>query len=370
MGQSTMFVGLDVHKVSITVAVAEGRQEPRHLGAIENTPDAVRRLVRRLGRRGKPLVFAYEAGPCGYRLHRQMASLGQACDVIAPSLIPRRPGDRVKTDPRDAITLARSHRSGDLTRVWVPDEHQEAVRDLVRCRGDFRCLQHQVRQRVSAFLLRQGRVHSGRSWTQAHWRWLRSQQFERVSQQATFAHYLHAAQEAEERIASLDRALVSSLEGWSFAPLVGALMSMRGIKLLTAMTLASELGDLSRFASPRELMSFVGLVPSEHSSGSRRRRGSITKTGNSHVRRVLVESAWAYRHKACWTLTLRRRAVGCSEAVRGLSWKAQKRLCGRYAYLRARGKLSTQAATAVAREFIGFVWAMFRQVQLEQSQLA
>jgi transposase len=371
MEECSTFVGLDVHKMTITVAVAEGRQEPRVWETIPNTPEAVEQTVGRLRRRWRSVVFAYEAGPCGYGLYRQLALLGARCDVIAPSLIPRRPGDRVKTDRRDAMALARQHRSGDLVRIWVPDEHQEAVRDLVRCREDFVGLQHQIRQRVSSFLLRQGRLYPGKgAWTQGYWRWLRGHRFEQASQQRVFTDYLHAAAESEERLKSLDRALVGSLAGWSGKPLVEGLMSLRGIRLVSAMTLASELGDISRFASARELMSFVGLVPSEQSSGSRRRRGGITKAGNGHVRRVLVESAWAYRHPARRTPAMRRRGESCSEAVRGIAWKAQKRLCGRYASLTRRGKLGTVAVTAVARELVGFVWAIARQVQWEQWQSA
>ena len=370
MRESTVYVGLDVHKDSISLTLAGERGEVVELGRIENEPTAVRRMVERLARRHDGLCFAYEAGPCGYDLYRQLLSMGHSCIVVAPSLVPRRPGDRIKTDRRDAITLARLLRSGDLTAVWVPDRRHEAVRDLVRCREDFKQAERRCRQRMCALLLRHGRRYAGSNWTQRHRRWLLSQSFELPESQAVFEHSLHAIAEAEERILQLERRMEQALPDWSLAPLVRGLMAMRGVKLITAMTLVSELGDMSRFDNPRELMAFVGLVPSEHSSGKTRRQGAITKSGNRHVRRVLIESAWAYRHKPFWSQSLRARARDVSEPVRAIAWKAQKRLHGRYGRLVHRGKVAQVAIVAVAREELGFLWAIGRQVMQEQLALA
>jgi len=340
------------------------------LGQIQNNPTAVRKLVRRLAVKHSRLSFAYEAGPCGYGLYRQLKDMGHECLVAAPSLIPKRPGDRVKTDRRDAMALARLLRMGELTAVWVPDPHHEAVRDLVRCRDDVKQAERRCRQRILAFLLRQGRHYDKSNWTLEHRRWLKSQQFDHQEHQTVFDHYLHSIIEAEERVAQLEREMAESLVGWSLAPLVRGWMAMRGIKLVVAMTLASELGDVSRFARPGGLMSFVGMVPSERSSGQSRRQGGITKSGNRHVRRVIIESAWSYRHKPCWSPTLRARAADASEAVRGIAWKAQKRLHKRYHRLTSLLKPSQVAVTAVAREELGFIWAIGCQVMQEQQSLA
>lgn len=370
MKQSTAFIGLDVHKDSIFAARMSAQGTPTELGQIQNNPTAVRKLVQRLAVRHGRLSFTYEAGPCGYELYRQLKDMGHDCLVAAPSLIPRRPGDRIKTDRRDAMTLARLLRMGELTEVWVPDPHHEAIRDLVRCREDVKQIERRGRQRILAFLLRQGRQYDKSNWTQAHRRWLRSQRFEHQEHEDVFAHYLHAIIEAEERVAALERQMAEALEAWSLAPLVRGWMAMRGVKLVTAMTLASELGDVSRFARPEGLMSFVGMVPSERTSGQSRRQGSITKSGNRHVRRVLIESAWAYRHKPCWSSALRRRAADASEAVRAIAWKAQKRLHKRYHRLTSLRKPAQVAVTAVAREELGFLWAIGWQVMREAPSLA
>jgi len=370
MEESTVFVGLDVHKDSISVALVTVEGLAVEIGQFANTEAAVGQLVRRLARKHGRLVLAYEAGPCGYGLYRQLTSMGHACVVAAPSLIPRRPGDRIKTDRRDALTLARMLRMGELTAVWVPDPAHEAIRDLVRCREDFKQAERRCRQRLCGFLLRHGRYYAKSKWTQEHRRWLMSQSFDEPALAKVFGHYHHAILEAEERVAQLEREMAESLDSWSLAPLVRGLMAMRGVRLVTAMTLAAELGDLSRFARAGDLMSFVGLVASEHSSGQSRRQGGITKSGNRHVRRVLVESAWSYRHKPCWSAALRARARDASEAVRAIAWKAQKRLCSRYHRLTSRGKAAQTAITAVAREEVGFIWAIGRQVMQEQRALA
>ena len=366
MGKCTTHVGLDVHKDSIWAAQALSGGEVVELGSFENTPTAVGRLVRRLQRRSAKVSFVYEAGPCGYDLYRQLLSLGQSCQVVAPSLIPRRPGDRIKTDRRDALSLARLSRSGDLVSVWVPDEHHEAVRELVRCREDVKGIERRHRQRMNALLLRHGRRWDRSNWTQVHRRWLKTQRFAQIETQEVFDHYLHSIIEAEERLVVIERQMREALVSWSLSPLVAALMAMRGVRLITAMTLAGELGDLTRFDSPQELMSFVGLTPSERSSGSTRRQGRITKSGNAHVRRVLIESAWSYQYRPGCSSALRKRASYASEAVRGIAWKAQKRLHRKYHRLISRGKPAQVAITAVAREALGFIWAIGMQVAQEQ----
>lgn len=305
------------------------------------------------------LRFCYEAGPCGYGVHRQLGALGHECVVVAPSLIPRRPGDHIKTDRRDAFSLARLFKNGELTPVWVPDEAQEAMRDLERCREDFKRAEGRVRQRLTSFLLRHGRHYGGRSrWSQAHFRWLETQRFDHPAQQIVFQEYVDAVQEAQGRIKGLDQALLHTLEQWSREEETRGLMALRGVNTLTAITTLAELGDLTRFDSPRQLMAFVGLVPSEHSSGSRQQRGAITKAGNAHVRRVLVESAWCYRFPARKTAVLQRRAEKTTPAIQAIAWKAQKRLCGRYRRLSARGMPKNKVCTAIARELLGFIWAI------------
>jgi transposase len=370
MHQCTTYVGLDVHKDSIWAALATSGREVIELGRIENTPAALGRLVQRLQRKHPTLHFVYEAGPCGYDLHRQLLSLGQTCQVVAPSLMPRRPGDRIKTDRRDSLTLARLARSGDLVSVWVPDERHEAVRELVRCRQELKGSERRCRQRLLSLLVRHGRRWEAGHWTQAHGAWLRRQRFEQIQTQQVFEHYLHAMMECQERIVQVERQMQEALEGWSLSPLVDGLMAMRGVKLMTGMTLAAELGELSRFDSPQQLMAFVGLVPSERSSGCSRRQGHITKSGNARVRRVLVESMWSYRHRPSCSPALRKRAARASQSVQAIAWKAQKRLHGRYHRLVLRGKPPQQAITAVAREAVGFVWAIAMQVAEEQRALA
>jgi transposase len=370
MKQSTAFVGLDVHKDSISVALVSAEGDAVEVGQFENTPTVVQKLVLRLTRMHSSLSFAYEAGPCGYGLYRQLKKMGHECLVAAPSLIPKRPGDRIKTDRRDAMSLARLLRMGELTAVWVPAPHHEAVRDLVRCRDDFKQAERRCRQRMCGFLLRHGRHYDKNRWTQAHRLWLKSQQFDHQELQKVFDHYLHGIMESEERIVQLEREMAGALNDWSLAALVRGLMAMRGIKLVTSMTLASELGDLTRFSRPEDLMSFVGLVASERSSGQTRRQGGITKSGNRQVRRVMIESAWSYRHKPCISASLRARSQDASEAVRAIAWKAQKRLYKRYHRLTSLGKAAQVAVTAVAREGMGFIWAIGWQVMKEQQSSA
>jgi transposase len=360
MNQFTKFIGMDVHKATITVSVAEpdGR-EVRYLGEIANTAEAIAKLVRQLRKDEAKLSFCYEAGPCGYDIHRQLTELGWDCQVVAPSLIPKKAGDRVKTDRRDSVMLARLHRAGELTAVWVPDDVQEALRDLTRAREDMKHLQRQAKQRLLAFLLRYGKCYAGKSnWTQTHFRWLEEMKFTQPVQQIVFQEYVDTVKALSKRVGALDEQLAAAASESAFWPVIEALMALRGVSLLTASTIVAEIGDLKRFASAPQLMAYLGLVPSEHSSGATKTRGAITKTGNGHVRRVLVEAAWTYRHPARKTAVLQRRAERTSETVQQIAWDAQKRLCGRYRLMETKGKLKVQVCTAVARELAGFIWAI------------
>jgi transposase len=358
------FVGLDVHKETIAVSVADGQGgEVRYLGELSNTPEAVVKLVRQLKKGGATLSFCYEAGPCGYELYRQLIGLGQACQVVAPSLIPRKPGDRVKTDRRDSLNLARLLRAGELTSVWVPDEPQEALRDLTRAREDMKRMQRQAKQRLLAFLLRHRKTYSGKTrWTQAHFRWLETLTFDQPIQQIVFQEYIDLVQAMSKRVAALDDQVESAASQSVFAPTIQGFMALRGIDRLTATTIVAEIGDLRRFTSAPSLMAYLGLVPSEYSSGASKSRGGITKTGNGHVRRVLVEAAWTYRHPARKSPLLQRRAERTTEAVQAIAWAAQKRLCGRYRAFEERGKLKVQTCTAIARELTGFIWAIAQEL--------
>jgi transposase len=359
MSKSTRFVGLDDSKDSIEVAIAgSGRDgEVQQFGSITNSPAALRKLVRRLGR-PKSLHFAYEAGPGGYGIYRELRALGAGCIVAAPTKTPRRAGDQVKSDRRDAVTLARLHRAGELTPVWVPESETEAMRDLTRGREDAKYAQTKTRQRLQSFLLRHSRRYPGRNpWGPTHLRWLSQQRFDHPSQQVCFEEYVGAVEETTARVQRLDQQIRELIPEWSQAPVVRVLTAHRGVSDLTATTLIAELGDLTRFDRARDLMGFVGLVPSLNASGQRHRTGAITKTGNSHARRVLIEAAWAYRHPARRTAHLRRRLEGQPEEIQQLAWKAQVRLCGRYRRMRARGKQHNKTVTAIARELTGFLWA-------------
>ena len=360
------YVGLDVHKDTIAIAVARpGWDEPEYRGILPNCRKSLNRLIDSLEPpTGEVLSFVYEAGPCGYGVYREITGTGHDCQVVAPTLIPRKPGDRVKTDHRDAVTLASLHRAGQLTPVWVPDPAREAVRDLTRAREDMKAAETKARQRLGAFLLRHHRVYNGKSrWTKAHFRWLEEQKFEILLQQLVFQEYVDAAIAAGKRTDALVAQMHEMLTDWSERPTVEALMSLRGVSTITAMTVLAELGDLTRFDSPRELMGFLGLVPGEYSSGSRRRQGAITKTGNGHVRRLLVESAWAYRFPARKTAHLRRKGAKAPDRVQAIAWAAQKRLCGRYRRLSDRGMPKNKAVTAIARELVGFIWAIACEVR-------
>jgi len=361
---STKYVGMDVHKETIAVAVAkEGRVDPAYYGEIPNTSEAIRKLVRKVASNGEKVSFCYEAGPCGYDVYRQLIDLGQRCDVVAPSLIPKKSGDRVKTDRRDANTLTRLYRAGELTPVWVPDKEQEAIRDLTRAREDMKAMEGHAKQRLGAFLLRHGKRFSGKcKRTQAYFRWLEEIKFEMPAQQIVLQEYVDAVKHMKGRVEALEEEMRQAMQGWSLAPVVTGLMALRGVELITAMTVVAELGDMSRFDSARQIMAHLGLVPSEHSSGHRQKRGGITKTGNGHARRVLIEASWCYRSPARKTAQIQRRAQKTSETVQAIAWKAQKRLCRRYWYLINKGKRPVEACTAVARELSGFMWAIACEV--------
>lgn len=366
MMEVTTFVGLDVHKRSTSVAIAEAGRggEVRFHGEISSTPEALRRLVKKLERPDRRLHFCYEAGPCGYGIHRLLRGLDQDCIVVAPSLILRRPGDRVKTNRRDATALAKLHRAGELTAVWVPDDAHEAMRDLVRARSTARRVLGKARQHLQGFLLRHGRIYSGtRGWTRAFRRWLATVRFDHPAQQIVLQDYIHAVEDAEARLARLEGQIEELLPSWSMAPVVEAVQAMRGVGLIVAVTVVAEVGDFSRFAKPRQLMAYLGLVPSEHSSGASVRRGGITKAGSAHARRVLIEGAWTYRMQARVSSKLLDRIEHLPKEIRDIAWRAQLRLCNRYRRLAAAGKPKVVVTTAIAREMVGFIWAIACSVQ-------
>lgn len=370
MGQqgSEAFVGLDVSKLHNAVAVADaGRKgEIRYMGEIANTPEATRKLVAKLSAKYDELHFCYEAGPTGYGLYRCLQDLGQDCIVIAPTAMPRRPGDRVKTNRRDAVDLARLLRAGELTPVWVPNEQHEAMRDLVRAREAAVRDAQMKRQQVSAMLLRHGRIYPGKkSWGARHRRWLAEQNLGLRAADIALGEALQAVRDAETRQKRIEAAIEAMLEDWSLAPVVAARQGLRGIGLISAVTLMAELGDLARFENPRQLMGYVGLVPSERSTGDRVKRGGITRRGNSIVRRTLVEASWGYRHAPRTGRSKLYVIDALPKAVTDIAWKAQSRLCERYRKLSAGGKRSTVAAVAVARELAAFVWAIGREVPIK-----
>lgn len=367
------YIGLDVHKETIAVAIApDDGSKPRYYGEIANTPKAIDKLIKKINPAGEVLAICYEAGPCGYGIYRQLITLGHDCSVVAPSLIPKKAGDKVKTDRRDSEGLARLHRAGELTAVWVPDQEQEAMRDLSRAREDMKHLERQTRQRLGMFLLRHGKSYdtTKSKWTQAYFRWLETIKFDQPVQQIVYQEYIDSVKQQQTRVKGLEKEMEKALNTWSLAPVVEALMALRGIKLITAMTIMAELGDITRFDSPSQLMAYLGLVPSEYSSGKSTRRGGITKAGNGHVRRVLTESAWCYRFPARKTAHLQRRAELTSEPIQAIAWKAQTRLCGRYQHLMDRGLLKVKVCTAIARELTGFIWAIACEVKEPQTIVA
>jgi len=359
------YIGLDVHKDSIHVAIAETSPtyEVRHYGTIGGDLVSLDRVVRRLRSKSSELKFVYEAGPCGYGIWRHLHQQGFECIVVAPSKTPKKPGERVKTDRRDAITLARLHRAGELEGIYVPLPEDEAIRDLTRAREDAKIAEKKAKQRLNAFLLRHGMSYSGSSkWTLAHRRWLSDQSFPHPAQQIAFQEYIDSFEQCEARVKRLTEQIETLSPEWRLYPVVEAFQAMRGVSLINAVTLVAELGDIRRFDHPRELMGYLGLVPSEHSSGQSTRRGGITKTGNGHARRALIQGAWTYRHPARVGRQLRDRRERLPKAISEIGWNAQLRLCQRYRRMRARGKPAQVVITAIAREMAGFLWDIARQV--------
>jgi transposase len=361
MKKRITYVGLDVHKNSIDVALADsGRNgEIRSYGRIAGDLDSLNKVVRKLQSAGSMLRFVYEAGPCGYEIYRSLTNQGFDCIVVAPALIPKKSGDRIKNDRRDALNLARLHRAGELQAIYVPTETDEAMRDLTRAREDAKKAQRVARQTLLSFLLRHGYRYSGKSnWSQAHYNWLADIKMPHPAQQIAFQEYVHAIKELTDRVERLTGQVHELVSSWKLEPLVKALQALRGVSIIVAATTVAELGDLTRFDSAKQLMAYLGLIPSEHSSGDNVKRGRITKTGNGHVRRVLIEAADAYKHQARETRTLLARLNGLPEEVRKIAWKAQVRLCGRYRKLMARGKSRNSVVTATARELSAFMWAI------------
>jgi transposase len=362
-----VFVGLDVHKETISVAHAAGgtTAAPHFVGQIGTRQCDLDKLVRRLRSQSPRLVFAYEAGPCGYVLQRYLAGKGLDCRVVAPSLIPKRPGDRVKNDRRDAVELARLLRSGDLTGVYVPSVEDEAIRDVCRARDATRVTLKSAKLRLKSFLLRLGMNYVGRAdWNDAHRRYLAKVVCPTPAQQIVFQESLRAVDEQVERLARLELQLLELAPEWRLYPVVEALQALRGVQWLVALTVVAELGDLTRFDNPRQLAAFVGLTPSEHTSGEKRRQGSITKTGNGRARRVLIEGAWAYRYPAKVSVHIQRRIDKLPKVAQDIGWKAQVRLCKRYRRLIARGKHANIVTTAIARELLAFMWAIAKEVKI------
>ena len=361
--QDSTFIGLDVHKATISVAVAQGERggEVRHWGTILHRPDHVRKLVEKLAAGGRRLHFCYEAGPCGYGLYRQLVEMGHDCIVVAPSLIPVKAGDRVKTDRRDAVMLAKLHRAGELTAVWVPDAAHEAMRDLVRARATAVRVAGKARQHMQGFLLRHGRIYPGKKgWTKAYRRWLPTVRFSHPAQQVVLQDYIDAVTDCEARIERLTGQIAGLMSGWSLAPVVEAIQAMRGVAFIVAVTVVAEVGDFGRFGNPRQLMAYLGLTPAEHSSGASVRRGGITKAGSGLARRALIEGAWSYRIQARVSPKLQARLEALPKEVRDIAWKGQLRMCQRYRHLMAAGKAKVVATTAIAREMLGFIWAIAR----------
>jgi transposase len=361
------YVGLDVHKKSIAVAFAdEGRDgEIRRYGTVGGDLSSLDKVVRKLVSRGCEPRFVYEAGPCGYEIYRYLKRQNFECMVAAPSLIPKKSGDRIKNDPRDAMMLARLYRAGELSPVHVPSSEDEAMRDLSRAREDAKRAERKARQQLNAFLLRHGVIYSGKShWSLAHWRWISDIKMEHAAQQFTLQEYIDAVRSCGERVERITEQIRLIVGQWRLRPVVEALQALRGVSLVVAATVVAELGDLSRFDNPRQVMSYLGLIPSEHSSGASTRRGGITKTGNGHARRMLTEAAWSYRMPARVSRRLRDRQQNLPEKVWKIAWKAQVRLCARYRRLVARGKLSQVAITAIARELAAFMWAIARTAEV------
>jgi len=359
------FVGIDTSKLRNAIAIADaGRSgEVRYLGEFPATDAAIRKLVAKLVAQYRRLTFCYEAGPTGYGLYRLLKSLGHECHVVAPSLIPKRPGDRIKTNRRDAVSLAKLCRADELTAVWVPDERHEAMRDLSRARQAAKKDLQGKRQQISSLMLRLGRIYPGKkTWGPAHMRWLTEQKLDHREQRIAFEELLEGTRQESERVERLEKAIREAVPDWSLAEVVTALQAMRGIDLIAAVGVLAEIGDLSRFQNPRELMGYLGLVPSESSTGDKVKRGGITKAGNGRARRMLTEAAWSYRYPPRVSRDKQPRVAAAPRRVREIAWKAQTRLCGRFRSLERKGKRRTVVATAIARELSAFIWAINREL--------
>ncbi len=362
MRETLRFLGFDVHAETIAIAVAEADGEVRSLGTIANREESIRKFIRKLGS-PEHLRVCYEAGPTGFVLYWQLAELGVECAVVAPTLIPTKPGDRVKTDRRDALKLARSHRAGDLTAVWVPDERSEAFRDLVRQREAAKQDQTRARHRLTKFLLRTGqRPPLGlKAWTERYMRWLAQVRYEQAAQEVTLRDCLNEFEHMTARVKRLEMAILELVKELPEAmqQVIRGLQALRGVAHISAVTIAAELGNIStRFESARKLMGYCGVFPSENSSGKRKRQGGITKCGNAHLRRIVMESAWCYRHWPGVGEKLRKRHGGVPAEIIEIAWKAQNRLHKRYMKLTIAGKEHGKVVTAVGRELLGFIWAI------------
>jgi transposase len=356
---------MDVHKKKISIAIADAeRDHPvRSYGCITNDLESLNKFIRKIGVKAHQLHFVYEAGPCGYVIYRHLRAKGFDCMVTAPSMIPKKSSERIKTDRRDARKLASLHRAGELTAVYVPEEQDEAMRDLTRCREDACIVARKAKQRLNAFLLRHGFVFPGKKhWTQAHLNWIADITMAYPTQQLVLDEYLHALKEASQRVERLTDQIRMALAQWRMAPVVQAMQACRGVSLIVAVTTVAEIGDLGRFDNAQQLMAYLGLVPSEYSSGEHIKRGGITKTGNGHVRRMLVEAAWAYRMPARRSRYLLKRQQHLPDEVCAIAWKAQLRLCARFRQMRGRGKPKQVVATAIARELSAFLWAIAKEL--------
>lgn len=365
MSNSLVYVGMDVHKDSITIALAhEGREPAVEWKTIPNDWARLHKALQFLTPKDGELRTCYEAGPTGFGLCRRLREAGIQCIVVAPSLVPRKAGDRVKTDRRDALKLAHFLRSGDLTEVYIPDAAVEAIRDLERARDAAKKAERVARHQLSKFLLRHERRWESTTWTTRHHDWIRAQKFPYPAQQRVLEDYLKSVEDLAERVARLTQALDALVQETVLAPLTQALQAFRGVSLVSAVVITAEVGDLRRFATAAQFMSYVGLVPSEDSSGLRRRQGPISRCGNQHLRRILIEAAWHYRHGPAMSKELRRRNQGLAVGVRRIAWEAQKRLHSRMYHLLHAGKSSQKVVTAVGRELAGFIWAVGQETQL------